>query len=175
MRLDEGEDIFTPLRDKTSFLEMLLATKRTTHKDQEMKLNSPRRPLPTLKLKPKPNPRPVFFGDPSHDASVLFSVRNDCRENGSPVFRTNFGAGNLSFSFPSAPLRSQDVEGVTTIPSPTSVLVTPTTSQVLLTPDRPDPNLIKSTAVDAAAALCQLSTAWDKKSSGEQHYNIVSP
>jgi hypothetical protein len=175
MRLDDGEEIFTPLRDKANLLDMLLS-KRTTPMDKEMKPNSPR-PLPKLKLKPKPQPRPTCFEHPSHDASVLFSVRNDCRGSGSPLFRTNFGAGNLSFSFRTAPLPSQEIEGVptTTIPSPSSVLVTPTTSQVLLTPDRPDPNLIKSTTVEAAAALCQLSSAWDKMSSCEQHYNVVSP
>jgi hypothetical protein len=173
MRLDDGEDIFSPLRDKASLVDMLLA-KRTAPKDQEMKPKSPR-PLPKLKLKPKPQPRPISFKDSSHDAGVLFSVRNDCRESGCPVYRTNFGAGNLSFSFRTAPVQPQCVEGVSTIPSPTPVLLTPTTSQVLLTPSRPDPNLIKSTTVEAAAALCQLSSAWDKMDSGEQHYNVVSP
>lgn len=175
-RLDNGEDIFTPMRDKASFLEMLLA-KRTTQKSSDGKTSSPSpRPPPKLKLKP----RPVSLQDSSQGGSLLFSVRNGYKENeigSSPVFRTSFGAGNVSFSFRTAPLQSQELEdeAFTTTPSPSSVLLTPTTSACLLTPDRPDPNVIKSTAVEAAAALCQLSAAWDKKSSGEQHFNIVSP
>lgn len=175
-RLDNGEDIFSPMKDKASFLEMLLA-KRTTQKCSGLKTSSPSpRPLPKLKLKP----RRASVRDSSQDYNLLFSVRNGCNENDSgsnPVFRTSFGAGNVSFSFSTAPSQSQELENeaFTTTPSLTSVLVSPSTSACLLTPDRPDPNVIKSTAVEAAAALCQLSSAWDKKSSGEKHYSIVSP
>jgi hypothetical protein len=158
------------MRDKASFIDMLLA-KRTTQKCSGLKTSSPSpRPLPKLKLKP----RRASVRESSQDYNLLFSVRNGCKENDSgsnPVFRTSFGAGNVSFSFRTAPSQSQELENEAL----TSVLVTPSTSACLLTPDRPDPNVIKSTAVEAAAALCQLSSAWDKKSSGEQHYSIVSP
>jgi hypothetical protein len=105
---------------------------------------------------------------------VHFSIGNGRRENesGPAVFKTKIGsASNLSFSFRDAPQQVEDEEF--------NSLHGNFDASECRTPQRQDPHMIKSTAVLAATALCQLSVGWeDKKSSSDddtQHVNIVSP
>lgn len=174
-RADAGEDVWAPLREKPALVQKLVAKQA----------KSPRFIMPSIPYqasiarprqvpKPKLKPRPVSTPE-EPPLGVRFSVGNGRRENdsGRAVFRTQFGGtGNLSFSFRDAPQRVEDEES--SAPPYSSDTFHPSDCR---TPERPDPTMIKSTAVLAATALCQLSAGWDKKSSSDDHerVNIVSP
>ena len=175
-RADAGEDLWAPLREKQGLVQELVAKQLRSPNFIMPRISSSARVATRRQLpKPKLKPRPVTSEAPTTDRVVHFSIGNGRRENesGPAVFRTKFGgAGNASFSFRDVPQHVEDEESTAPSYSSEATWFDPSDCR---TPDRPDPHMIKSTAVLAATALCQLSVGWDDKSSDEHLVNIVSP
>lgn len=169
-----GEDICVALRENAALVQELVAKVSSSPKFIMPKMASgrvsiePRRPLPKLKLKP----RPLTTESPPFDGSVHFTIGNGRRENETApaVFRTQFGRPNQTFSFRDIPHPVEDEDSCAPSHSSSVASFEPSDCQ---TPARPDPKMMKPTAVLAAAALCQLSVGWDD--GDQQQANIVSP
>jgi SHAQKYF class myb-like DNA-binding protein len=176
-RADAGEDIWIPLRENPGLVHDLVAEVSSSPKFIMPKIAvqvspsiAPRRPVPKLKLKPRPvkteNLSPA-------DGNLHFTIGNGRRENetGPSIFRTMFGGtSNQTFSFRHVPHQVEDEGSCATTHSSSCASFDPSDCQ---SPARPDPQMMKQTAVLAAAALCQLSSGWEDED--QQQANLVSP
>ena len=177
-RADAGEDIWIPLRENPGLVHDLVAKVSSSPKFIMPRIPgpvsttiAPRRPVPKLKLKPRP--AKTETSSPA-DGNLHFTIGNGRRENetGTSVFRTLFGGpSNQSFSFQHVPHRVEDERSCA--PSHSSSSCATFDPSECQSPARPDPQMMKQTAVMAAAALCQLSSGWEDED--QQQANIVSP
>jgi len=172
-RADAGEDLWAPLREKPALVAQLVAKQMKSPNFLLPRIPTRASIAPRKLPKPKLKPRPVTTSEEIAQG-VLFSIGNGRRENEtSPaVFRTQFGGtGNRSFTFP--PQVEDEHPRAPYFSS--SETFEPSDCR---TPERPEPQIVKSTAVLAATALCQLSLSRDNKkrsSDDQEQVNIVSP